>query len=240
MKVVEFFGLSGVGKTSLSTRTRSLLDENNVCYVPIGAKVPYTSELWPNACRLTLAGCLWKDPLTAVRLVGPLVYLAIVSGSSGIRLRDRLGTALIWWRRLVIYVRFIHTERQSNNFYILERGMAGNLLSILVRMESTNIKPLYDALRKSGAAPDCVIVVEAPRAKIANRRQKRGNPDKSWMKDASEEERRFGILLDLLSDGSAKPQPQIVRIDASEDENIERNAEYLVETFTQGLSVGRG
>ena len=227
--VIEFYGVSGVGKSFLSNRLRRELDERGVKYMGIPAKTPFGGNYSGSEWRSALAGAILSTPLSTVSLLIRLLALCRAKGVQTEGLRGRLRTAIKWWLRLTLYASSLQELRKTGETYMLERGTATNLLSILVRMGSTEIGPLYRHLARRGALSDLVVIVEADPDTVTRRRRERGNPDKAWMSFQQEEFRRFSIIKQLVMKDATEGELDAIVVDSTADRDVLKNVRQLAD-----------
>ena len=225
--IVELFGVTGVGKSVLSTELRRLLDERDYPYVAVGAKVPYGGDLPFFRRWLVFMASAARNPGTAVAIFTELVGLAFGEGVTLGNLYLRSRVVLKWWTRLAIQIAMIHRFKETGGLHLLERGIAANLLSAVVRLDRTDVAPLAGILARAGAQSDVVVVVEARRETVLARRETRGGADKFWMQDHDAEWRKFEIVKAAMTQHDAAGPGRIVAVNANADDDLATNGRRL-------------
>ena len=235
--IVEFYGVSGVGKSILAAAVRRLVNDRGPSFVAVGAKVPYGGHLPPFDQWIQFALSLAKHPVTVTALAFRLVTLALAGSVARRDVRPHARLIVKWWKRLAIYITTVRRLTASGKLYLFERGIATNLLSLLVRLDSEKIAPLHGILAASGVLADLVVVIEAGFDTVKSRRRGRRSPDKAWMTDQESEWRKFALIKELAERSASEGPGRVLTVNADADADLEANSERVYQEITKALAA---
>ena len=232
--IVEFCGLSGVGKTTLASAVCDDLAASGHPFIRVGPKTPFGGELSTSGQWMRAGLSLIRRPLVLTKLGVHL--LSSIAGddlaNADFRIRSRLFVK--WWRRLAIYLLTVNDLKASGKVCIFERGLHTNLFSILLRLKGEHISSVYECLSKAGAASDLIILVEADFCTIKSRRLKRGDSEKAWMvHSVADEERKLAAINEAAMMRADRGYGRVVSVCAEVDNRVEINANRVIEVIEE-------
>ena len=230
--IVEFFGLSGVGKSTLA---KALEDELKSRRIPVssypGKMLFFANNSLGKQRWLALSSVLQRP--VGVGSVFIALSKDIYNGNKihGDKLY-KLRVLVKWLKRWAIYIDSVNKVKKKNEISILDRGIGTNLLSIITRIDINNIQSLANALAATHVIPDLVIVVDAEQKIIERRRNDRGDNQKFWQLDWNYEHRKYMQVLDHLNQVLQSTNGKLIHVTSDSQDSIEMNVNKIADYLT--------
>ncbi len=224
---VEFLGLPGSGKSTLSRRVAVMLAQDGV---PV-RQTAYALAHGPRgiarriAKALLVGGEVLRHPWYALCSARALRATGQRSGRAAFKM-------LFNWLLVSALVR---RSRKIPAIHLIDQGIHQALWSIGLDAGEGAVAAMARVVADRPPEPDVIVVVEAASQTIARRLRERGGCDSradAWQRQDARALRRAEALLDevkaLLADGPQhRPHASVISMDNNRDGDLERNARQL-------------
>jgi thymidylate kinase len=230
--IIEFFGLSGVGKTTLAKELTEELENRGLPVNSYFGKSLFFIDVPAKEVRKKLFSRFIFHPIKFGYMFITLTA-AICNGKSiygGIHYKK--DVLLKWLKRWVLYIDSVNSLKNTKQFSILDRGLATNIMSIITRIDIENIAPMCRALISTGILPNLLIVVDAKRGVIEERRKNRGDEEKFWQSSWDYEYKKYSQILEVLDRELKKTNGKLIRVDSNDTDNIKNNVIEICKYLT--------
>ena len=229
--IIEFFGLSGVGKTTLATALSDKLYSLGMPFHSHRGKSLFFTNLSVWRQRLHALEGWIHNPVGICRVAINLLKAVNSGRDNQVDSLYKQRLLLKWLKRWAMYIYSVNSMRNSGGLYVLDRGVCTNLLSITTRVEIDDIQPLGMALAAAGAFPDLLIAVEAHPESIAARRRMRGDQKKFWQSDWNNEYRKYVQVRDLADKIFRITGGRLIRVSAETPVSVTVNSSIIIDAL---------
>lgn len=230
---VEFLGLPGSGKSTLSRRVAVILARDGVPVRQTSYAIAHGQRrvLRRIAKMLLVGGEILSHPRYAERSARALRATGQRSGRAALKM-------LFNWLLVSALVR---RSRRIPAIHLIDQGIHQALWSIGLDAGEGAVAAMACLLADRPPEPDVIVVVEAATHTIARRLRERGGSDSradAWQPQDARDLHRAERLLDevkaRLADGpERRRQASVIGVDNDRDGDLERNARQLAEAIAR-------
>ncbi len=221
---VEFLGLPGVGKSSLSRCVAEILDRERL---PV-AEPTYRLDHGPSP----LERAMRKSWHVAREIVAHPGYAA--QSAAALRTTRQESAALLCTMTFnwLLVSALMRRARRSSGVTLFDQGIFQALWSIGLGSAAGAIRGMGRVLEGSAPTADAVIVLEASTERVARRLAERRGRDSRADRWAADDAARFSRSVALLAEveellraaGRRSGGPRVIRVRNESDSDLEANA----------------